>query len=237
MAKFIYGRNAVTSALKTGEVQKLYLTPEIKGFQYQDLLKGQSIEVISLSRKQLDDLVKTDKHQGVVALINEFKFAQLSDIFRLEKEFPLVVILDEVSDPQNYGAIIRSCDEFGVDFIIVKDRNQSPVNNIVAKASAGATSYVKIIEVTNLNQTIQILKDNKFWVLGMAGEAANDIYHFDYKIPVALVFGSEGSGIAALTKKNCDALLKIPTVGHVGSLNVSVSVGITLAVIKHAQNP
>lgn len=237
MAQYIYGRNAVIHALKNNTVKKLYLASEIKDFNYQEHLQGRKISVEVLSRKQLTQLVHHDKHQGVVASIEEYRFANLATLLNYkEKQYPLVVILDSISDPQNYGAIIRSCDELEVDFIIVKNVNQAPINQVVMKASAGALNYVKIIEVSNLSNTIKTLKENGYWIVGMAGEAKADIYSFDYRSPIALVFGSEGDGIAPLVKKNCDVLLKIPTNGHVGSLNVSVSVGITLANLKHMQN-
>lgn len=237
MAQYIHGRNAVNHALRNKSVKKLFLASEIRDFRYEDLIEGQDVEVAILPRKHLTSLVRTDKHQGVVALIEEYKYYALSEIFTFaEKKNPLIVILDEVSDPQNFGAIIRSCDELGADFIIVKDRNQSPVSNTVVKASAGATSYQKIIQVTNINQTIAVLKENGYWILGLAGEAEKTIYEFNYNSPIALVFGSEGDGISPLVKKNCDILLKIPTAGHVGSLNVSVSVGITIAALKNLQN-
>ena len=235
MSKYIYGRNAVFHAIKSGDVKKLFIAEDSQGLKL-DPKDTRGFETVTVGRKKLDEMVRTFKHQGIVAEVEQYQFAQLNDLLAFKKEFPLVVILDEISDPQNYGAIIRSCDEFGVDFIVVKNKNQSPINATVRKASAGALSYVKIIEVTNLNNTIEILKKHKFWIIGLAGEADGDIYHFDYKIPVALVFGSEGSGIAPLTRKNCDALLSIPTVGHVGSLNVSVSVGVTLANLKRLQN-
>ena len=235
MSKYIYGRNAVFHAVKSGDVKRILVAADSGGFKLDRKDQGQ-IQIDIVPRKRLDDLVRTDKHQGVVAEVEQYQFYQLTDLLKLEKKYPLVVLLDEISDPQNYGAIIRSCDEFGVDFIIVKDRNQSPVNATVRKTSAGALSYSKIIEVTNINSTIDILKKHKYWIAGLAGEATSDIYSFDSKAPLCLVFGSEGSGIASLTKKNCDILLSIPTSGHVGSLNVSVSVGITLANVRRLQN-
>ena len=234
MAEYIYGRNAVMQLLKLQKVSRLFFATENTETLFVDIAKKDKVPFKTVSNKELIDLVKTDKHQGVVALIEDYKCYDISVIETIrDKENPVIVILDEVSDPQNFGAILRSADEFGVDFVIVKSRNQSPLNATAVKASAGAAYYVKVIEVSNISNAIKYLKDRAYWVLGLAGEAKQNIYQFDYSGRTALVFGNEGDGISLLVKRNCDALLSIPTVGHVGSLNVSVSVGIALANIKN----
>lgn len=236
MAKYIYGRNAVSHALQSGRVEILYLASENNSFPYIEFQNKHHFDVRFLNRAKLDALVSCEKHQGVVALVHEYHFYSLAEMLKAKTEKSLVLILDEISDPHNYGAILRSADAYGVDFVIVKNRNQAPISGVVEKSSAGAMNYVRIVEVGNLNQTIMALKENGYWVVGTALDGATPLPDFDFDANIALVLGSEGDGISSLVKKNCDVLLKIPMQGHVGSLNVSVSAGICLAFIRYLQN-
>ena len=170
-------------------------------------------------------------HQGVVAVVPPFNYCEVEDILDYAKsknEDPFIIILDGIEDAHNLGAIIRTAETAGCHGIIIPKRRTVTVNSTVSKVSAGATSYVKVAIVNNLNETIRMLKDNGLWIIGTDGEASKYYYNQDFKGPIAIVIGSEGYGMGRLTKENVDLLVKIPMNGNITSLNASVSAGIVI---------
>ncbi len=183
---------------------------------------------------------KTHNHQGVIAIVPPFEYVEVEDILeyaKIKKEDPFIVILDGIEDVHNLGSIIRTAETAGVHGIIIPKRRAASVNATVVKTSAGAVEYMKIARVNNINETIKYLKNEGIWICGTDMQT-NTIYsNQDYKMPIAIVIGSEGSGMSRLTKENCDFIVKIPMKGNINSLNASVSAGIVMyEVVKNRQN-
>lgn len=225
----IIGINAVYESLKSNRVKRLYLEEGFNNSRILELAKSNKIDPIFLNRREFLRM-ENGNTQGCFAEIVPFKIFSLTDILKDcdSAKNPCVVILDELNDPHNLGAILRSSDVFGVSAIIYKNRNSVSLNETVAKVSAGAINYVKCCEVVNLTQTIKTLKEHKFWVIGLAGEATEDLKSIPKDCPIAIVIGSEGYGISRLVRENCDLMVKIPMQGHVSCLNASVSCAIVL---------
>lgn len=237
MANYEYGRNSVRASIEAGIVKELFL---LNGFDFLpilDLLKNSKIKATYMDRRSLSNLVKTENHQGIVALTSTYNYDSLDNIIAKakNKKDPLILLLDEIQDPHNFGAIIRSADAFGVDGIIIKKDRQVEVTATVIKVATGAQNYVPIAQVSNLNNAISKLKDNGFWVVSTDGNAKSTISSLEYNFPVALIIGSEGAGISRLVIANSDFLVKIPMEGHVNSLNASVATGIILSAIRIKQ--
>jgi 23S rRNA (guanosine2251-2'-O)-methyltransferase len=203
------------------------------------MLKEKKIRPIIKNAKEINALVGNVNHQGIVCLVDEYKYLSLKQMIEKlkNKENPLIVMLDGIEDPHNFGAILRSVDAFGADGVIIADNRQVKVNATVAKVSTGAIEYVDVALVTNLNQAIKELKDNGYWVVSSDGEATLDYRQVDYNMKTVLVVGSEGFGISKLVLKNSDFVVKIPMVGHVNSLNASVAAALFLAQIYNSRNP
>lgn len=238
MQNLIYGRNSVLSFLNTGKIKKIIFQNNFDDKRFFDLLKKESIETEYASLLELNKIANSSKHQGVVAIVKDFNYTSLQDLINYSKtkKNPLIVLIDGVNDPHNLGAILRSCDAFSADGIILKNHHQVLINATVAKVSTGAVNYVKAACVPNLNNAIKTLKDNGFWIYSADGEASQLYDEVCYDRPVALILGSEGEGISPLLIKNSDFVIKIPMTGHVNSLNVSVSTGILLANIRNKQS-
>lgn len=230
----IEGKNPVRELLKTDEtIEKLMIVdgttdPELREFQKKAREKG--IKVEFADRRALDKLSETGHHQGVIAFHTDFKYADLNDTIkkaRNEGKDILFVILDEVLDPHNLGSVIRVAECAGATGVIIPNRRSATVNETVVRTSAGATAYVPVIKVNNLNQAIEKLKQENVWVYAcdMDGE---QMYKTNLKGDIALVVGGEGTGVRELTKKLCDGVVSIPMFGKVNSLNASVSAGIVL---------
>ncbi len=235
MRNLIYGRNPLLSFIASGDIQEVYLQNNFSDKRILDEIKNRKIPFSYLSLNDLNKLTDNANHQGVVASVKPFQYSSLLEIIEKAKNKtqPLVVILDEVVDPHNLGAIIRSCDAFDVDGLIIKSRNQVPVNMTVVKVSTGATKFVKIAMVNNLVNAIRILKENGYWVYASDGQGENNYSEMNYEGKVALIMGSEGKGISSLVLKNSDFIVKIPMYGHVNSLNVSVATAILLSRIRN----
>lgn len=234
MRDYVYGKNPVISALGKKDVLEVFLQKGFKDFKLLAEIKQGNIKTTYLSQEELNKMTNNGVHQGVVALVKPFQYSSLKEIIACsnKKERPLILILDEVNDPHNLGAIIRSCDAFSVDGVIIKNRNQVPVNMTVTKVSTGAINHVKIAMVSNLNNAVKELKDNGFWIYASDGNAKDDYSNIKYDGKVALIMGSEGNGISPLLLSNSDFIIKIPMTGHVNSLNVSVATGILLSYIR-----
>ncbi|SMM98397.1 23S rRNA (guanosine-2'-O-)-methyltransferase rlmB [uncultured Candidatus Thioglobus sp.] len=190
-----------------------------------------NINTQSSSKQQLDKLTKNQTHHGIAAEIllptlpNQDALIQY--VSKLEKA-ALILILDSVQDPRNLGACLRSANAAGVDCVIINKDGSAPINALVHKTSAGALNQLKIFSVTNLSRTINALKEQNIWVVGLDGATDKSLYQIDLTASSAIVMGAEGSGLRLLTKKSCDQLAMIPMQGNVESLNVSVATGISL---------
>ena len=233
-ATFIYGRNPVREALKSKRVKSVFLTDSMSDQTILDEIKLQRLECKIVSSNELTSKVKVDKHQGVVAIVKPYEYFDLNEIIRRSKnvDVPVVLILDGINDPHNLGAILRSCDVFNVSGIIIGKHNQVPLNATVAKTSAGAINFVPVALVNNINNALEKLKENGFWVVSTDGAATINYYDLKYDFPIALVVGSEGEGVSRLVLKNSDYIVKIPQYGHVNSLNASVAAAILLSRIR-----
>lgn len=229
----IFGRNPVKEALRSNRVLKVFIVSNFNDKEINLLLQEKKPYIKVVSNAELDS--KTNGvHQGIMAEIKPYEYLDLDEIIRRSRkvEVPVVVILDGINDTHNLGAILRSCDVFNVTGVIIPKHNQVPLNATVAKSSAGAINFVPVSQVSSLNQTIQKLKDNGFWVVSTDGSAKIDYTQIKYDFPVALVIGSEGKGVSSLIIKNSDYVVKIPQYGHVNSLNASVAAGILLSRIR-----
>lgn len=231
----VYGRLPALNALSTDKVKKVYLQKNFSDDKIFEAIKKGRLSPEFVDSSFLDKMSHSGNHQGIVVEVVPHEYSSLAEIleFSKKKVQPLILILDGVEDPQNFGAIIRTADAFSVDGIIIKSRNQVPLNYTVAKVSTGAIEYVKVAEVSNLNSTLQTLKDNGFWIYAADGSAKESYEKQNYNGAVALIVGSEGNGISPLVMKNSDFIIKIPMTGHVNSLNVSVSTGILLSRIRN----
>ena len=231
----IAGRNAVMEAIKGNRtIEALYITAgQTEGSinAIKKLAKEKKLVIKEVDKKKLDSLSGGAVHQGVVALVTPYKYCEVSEIIKYAKdkgEAPFIVILDELEDPHNLGSIIRTAELCGVHGIIIPKRRNVGITTTVYKASVGAIEHVKVAKVTNLNSTIDELKEQGIWVYG--ADIAGDEYSYevDFSGPCALIIGSEGRGISKLTLKKCDKLVKIPMVGKINSLNASVAGGIMM---------
>lgn len=229
----IFGRNPVKEALRANRVTKVFVTTSFSDKEINLLLREKKPYIKVVSNNELDSRCH-GVHQGIMAEIKPYEYLDLDEIIRRSRkvEVPIIVILDGINDTHNFGAILRSCDVFNVTGVIIPKHNQVSLNSTVAKSSAGAINFVPVAQVTSINQTIQKLKDNGFWVVSTDGSAKLDYSQITYDFAVALVIGSEGKGVSPLIIKNSDYVVKIPQYGHVNSLNASVAAGILLAKIR-----
>ncbi len=230
----IEGKNPVRELLKTDEtIEKLMIvngTNDAELRQFQQMAKDKGVKVEFADRRALDKLSETGHHQGVIAFYTDFKYANLNDTIlkaRNDGKDILFIVLDEVLDPHNLGSVIRVAECAGATGVIIPARRSATVNETVVRTSAGATAYMPVIKVNNLNQAIEEMKKQNIWVYAadMDGE---QMYKTNLKGDIALVVGGEGTGVRDLTKKLCDGVISIPMYGKVNSLNASVSAGIVL---------
>ncbi len=222
---FVYGKNVVIETLKNNQPIKKAII--YKNFQDKNIisaLQKKNIPIKFVEKFELDKLANGN-HQGIMISIPDYEYVSLDEL--LEKENPLLVILDHLEDPHNLGAIVRTCEAAGVDGIIIPKNRSVEVTSTVMRTSVGALDYVKIARVTNLTETMNYLKKQGFWIVGtdMDGE---DYQEIDYRGKTVLVIGNEGSGMSRLVKENCDFIASIPMNGHVNSLNASVAAGIVI---------
>ncbi len=229
----VCGRNSVLELLKSGkDINKLFIEKGNRSGSINEIIakaKQDHIVIVEVDKRKLDTMAAN--HQGVVAIVPPFEYCDIYDILDYAKakdEDPFIVILDGIEDPHNLGAIIRTCETAGVHGVIIPKRRSASVNSTVVKVSEGATTYVKIARVTNLNDTISKLKDAGLWIIGTDMSAKTYYYDQDLKGPIAIVIGSEGFGMSDLVKKNTDIFIKIPMAGKITSLNASVSAGIVI---------
>ena len=203
------------------------------------VVKSSKISFEVCERKVLDKLASGNKHQGIVAEIDDYKTVTIEELINgcKHKSQPLIVMLDQLEDPHNLGAILRTCDAINADGVIFKKNNAVGLNATVAKVSTGAIETVPVCEVVNLSATLALLKKAGFWAYGTDAADSVDYRQPMYDTPVVLVIGSEGNGISSLVKKNCDQMIKLPMKGNVSSLNASVACAICLYEINSKRNP
>lgn len=234
---YVFGRNAVRECLHSGSAKRLFTRERFSSDPLTLEAKELHVSVEFKNEKELDRLSTGAKHQGFVCLSRAPEMVALKQVIQnaKAKEHPLVLILDGIEDPVNLGAILRSCDAFGVDGVVIRNTGNVTLNATVAKVSTGAVNYVPVCGVANLSQAISELKDAGYWVVSSDGSAEKTYDQVDYHGPMALVVGSEGFGISRLVLQRSDFVVKIPMVGHVNSLNASVATGILLAHISLAR--
>ena len=231
----VEGRNAVMELLKSDRtVNKIMVARGDRQGSINEILKlakQNRIIVTEVDRNKLDTLSETKHHQGVIAFVAPIEYKDVDYILNVAKERgeePFILIADEIEDPHNLGALIRSAEVAGCHGVIIPKRRAVAVTEVVSKVSVGATEYMPIARVNNINDTIRELKDKGVWIVGTDGSADTIYYKQDLTGPIAIVVGSEGRGMNKLTMKNCDFLVKIPMMGKITSLNASVSGGIVL---------
>ena len=231
----IIGRNAVIEALKSDRtIECIYsIKGDLEGSikVALGLAKDKGIVIKEADRRKLDAMCEGLNHQGIIAKITPFKYSEVNDILDYadkKGEKPFIIILDEIEDPHNLGSIIRTAELCGVHGIIIPKRRNVGVTSTVYKCAAGAIEHMRIAKVTNINATIDILKERGIWVYGADIHGKDYSYNTDFSGPCALIIGSEGKGISNLTLKKCDLLVKIPMVGKINSLNASVAGGIMM---------
>ena len=231
----IEGRNAVTEALRAGTpIDKVYIArgeTDASLGHIASAAKDRGIAVVDCDRRKLDYMSVTHSHQGVIAVAAVREYASVDDILKAaadKGETPLIVVCDELSDPHNLGAVIRTAECAGAHGVIIPKRRSAGLTAIVAKTSAGAVSHVPVARVANLTACLKELKEAGVWVFGTAAGARTSLYQADLKGPAAIVIGSEGDGMGRLVSETCDVLVSIPMKGKLNSLNASAAAAILL---------
>lgn len=228
----IEGRNAVLEAMRAGRtIDRLFVQEGPAEGSLQSILrtaKKMDTVITFVSKDRLTELAGTDRHQGVVARIAAYSYAEVSDILKAAEdkgEPPFIILLDDITDPHNLGAIIRTANQAGAHGVIIPKRHAVGLTDVVAKTSAGALNYTPVAKVTNIGQTIDELKKKGLWFAcaDMDGEV---MYDADLTGPIGLVIGSEGEGVSRLVREKCDFVVKIPQFGQIDSLNASVAAGV-----------
>lgn len=243
MSEIISGKNPIMQAIKANrKIEKILISKHINKQTEQELrklLKGKGTIIEFVSKQQLDALAK-GKHQGMIAYVEPYQYVSVADILKRAEEkdeLPFIIILDELEDPHNLGAILRTAEAVGVHGVIIPKHRAVGLTETVAKASAGAIEHVPVAQVTNIARTIDILKEENIWVVGAAGEAEEDFRSLDGETKIAIVIGNEGRGISRLVKEKCDWTIRIPMSGKITSLNASVAASLLLFEIYRKRNP
>ena len=233
--ELIEGRNAVIEALRAGRsIDKIYIN---KGDVDKTLghiasrARDKGIVVVECDRRKLDFMSRTKAHQGVIALCAVKDFVTVDEIFAVAEargESPFLVVCDEISDPHNLGAIIRSAECAGVHGVIIPKRRSAGLTAIVDKASAGAAEHMAVARVPNIPAVLKELKERGVWIYGTAADGEKDLWHTDFSGAVALVIGSEGDGMGRLVRESCDFIVSLPMKGQLNSLNASAAAAVTM---------
>ena len=226
----IYGKNPVIEAIRAKKALKVFVVNNFNDQKVLSLIKENHLNMVMISTLEMEKMCD-GVHQGIAAELKPYQLVSLEEIIikAKKKEKKIIVMLDNISDPHNLGAIMRSANVFEASGIIIPKHNSVTLNATVAKTSAGAINYVPVAAVNNLNQAIKTLKDEGYWVVSTDGSAELSYSSIKYDFPVVVVIGSEGKGVSPLVLKNSDYIVKIPQYGHVNSLNASVAAGILLA--------
>ena len=230
MEDIIFGRNSVTELIKAGRsVNKIFFAEGNQDGSMKkifSLAKDARIVCEFVSRSKLDKISGGGRHQGVVAFAAAVQYSTVEEILNFaasKNESPFIILLDELEDPRNFGAILRTADAVGVHGVIIPKRRSVSLNSTVAKTSAGAVEYVKVAQVTNIAQTLKKFHELDLKIVGSDISAEKNFSEVDLTGGIVLIIGNEGKGMRRLTKENCDLLVKIPMVGKINSLNASVA--------------
>jgi 23S rRNA (guanosine2251-2'-O)-methyltransferase len=230
---FIYGKHALTEALENAPkaVQKVFLAPSVDDQKLKQLITKRGLSINALRDSGAYDVERGASHQGVIAQITIGGLMRSYDEFISQLSITpntSLVLLDELQDPHNVGAIIRSAAAFGVSGVLIPEHNQAPVTGAVVKVSAGMTFRVPLITIGNVNQTLRDLKDAGFWIYGLAGEGTSSLPHEQFERPSVIVVGNEGDGIRQKTRELCDTLISIPMDPRCESLNAAAAAAVSL---------
>ncbi len=232
MREIIEGRNPVIEALKSDrEVTKLLVLDGSREGSIKKIISMASeknIQINYVGKNKINSIAESDNHQGVIAYVSDHEYYELKDVVNMDAQNDLVIICDEITDPHNLGAIIRSADAAGASGIVIPKRRSVHVTPVVSKTSAGATEYVKIARVTNLNRAIDELKELGYWIVGADMDGDRHYFEADLKGKIGLVIGGEGKGVSRMVKERCDFVVKIPMRGQVSSLNASAAASILM---------
>lgn len=221
----VFGKNVALEYLNNNKkIICAYVQNNFDEYEILNKIKNKNINLKVLNKFDMDKKV-SGLHQGIILEVENYKYADIDDI--IKKENGLIVMLDHIEDPHNFGAIIRSCEAAGVDGIIIPTDRSVEVNSTVIKTSVGTTEKIKIARVVNLNNTIKLLKDNGYWIYGTDMQGT-DYRELDYRGNTCIICGNEGNGISKLVKENCDFIASIPMRGEVNSLNASVATAIVV---------
>lgn len=227
----VYGKNPVIEAINAKKALKVFLVSNFSDQKVLNLIKSNKLAIVTVSPNEMDKMSNNGVHQGIAAELKPYQTVSLEEIIlkAKKKDKKIIVMLDNINDPHNLGAILRSADVFEASGVILPKHNSVSLNATVAKTSAGAINYVPVAVVNNLNHAIQTLKEEGYWIVSTDGSATVSYSSIKYDFPVVVVIGSEGKGVSSLVLKNSDYIVKIPQFGHVNSLNASVAAGILLA--------
>ena len=232
---FIYGKNVINEVLKNERhIKEAILYKKFSDNAVIDKLNKKHVPIKYVEKHELDRLVEGN-HQGIVFKVDDYKYVDIESL--LVKENPLLVILDHLEDPHNFGAIIRTCEAAGVDGIIIRKDRSVGLTSTVAKLSTGAIEHVPVACVANLTVAINQLKEAGLWIAGTDASEAQDYRTLDASLPLGLVIGSEGKGMSRLVREACDFKVYLPMRGHVTSLNASVAAALLMYEIYNKRNP
>jgi len=226
----IYGINPVLEALRAKRVTRLRVSARAdkRMDEVLALAGAQRVPVERADPQALERASRGGVHQGVVAEVAQAPDYGIDDLARTGDDVPLIVVLDGIEDPHNVGAILRTCDAAGVSGVIRQTRHSAALDGVVGKASAGALATARIATVVNIARAVDELKSANVWTIGLAGDAEESYTEIDWTLPSALVLGAEGGGLRRLVRETCDRVVRIPMLGAVDSLNVSVAAGVVL---------
>ncbi len=231
---FIWGRHPVEEALQAGRVQRIMLARGARESGLSELLQlaeNQRIPLTTVPRERLDQIARGANHQGIIAEVTPWDYAEVGDLLALAErrhEPPLLVALDSVQDVHNLGSLIRTAEAVGAHGIIIPEHRAAGITPAVVKSSAGAIEHLLVAQVTNMTRTLEDLKRQDIWVIGLAGEASQSIERVDLNRSLVLVVGSEGKGMSRLVRDHCDLLVHLPMRGSINSLNAAVAGSIAL---------
>ncbi|KOP72285.1 23S rRNA (guanosine(2251)-2'-O)-methyltransferase RlmB [Cytobacillus solani] len=239
----IMGKNPVIEALKSGrDINKILIAEGSQGGQMQQVIglaKASNVFVQFVPKKKLDQVAEGN-HQGVIAQVAAYQYAEIDDLFHAaekKNEAPFFLLLDEIEDPHNLGSIMRTADAVGAHGIIIPKRRAVGLTATVAKASTGAIEHIPVVRVTNMARTIDELKEKGVWIAGTDAKGREDYRQFDGTLPLGLVIGSEGKGMGRLIRDKCDFLIHLPMSGHVTSLNASVAAALLMYEVHRKRHP
>ena len=242
-SELIGGKNPVVEALRSGrELNKIWVAEGLNMKSIGEILslaKKAGIIVQAVPKQKLDGLLDIN-HQGIIASVAAYEYAELEDLFTVATERgedPLFLILDELEDPHNLGSILRTADASGVHGVIIPKRRAVGLTGVVAKSSTGAIEHIPVVRVNNLSQTVEDLKKRGVWIAGTDATKSVDYRLMDATLPLAIIIGSEGKGMSRILKEKCDFLYHLPMVGHVTSLNASVAASLLMYEVLRKRQP